>query len=87
MRPLPLTRTFILSLSSCCSPLRRLIPRICGITGVGYALIFAKEFLLSDQLIAMMFVIGIVGLLLDRLLGLVERFVFRWKITDAKQRG
>ncbi|MDR1650578.1 MAG: ABC transporter permease [Synergistaceae bacterium] len=54
-----------------------------GITGVGYALIMAKDFILSDQLIAMMFVIGIVGLLTDAVLGQVERFTFRWKKAPA----
>ena len=54
-----------------------------GLSGVGYALIVAKDFILSDQLFAMMLVIGFVGFFTDRILGLLERFVFRWKKASA----
>jgi sulfonate transport system permease protein len=50
-----------------------------GITGMGYALIRARDYLESDILIANMVVIGVVGLILDRVLRFVERRILHWR--------
>jgi sulfonate transport system permease protein len=50
-----------------------------GITGMGYALMRARDYLESDILIANMAVIGVVGLILDRVLRLAERRVLHWR--------
>jgi sulfonate transport system permease protein len=51
-----------------------------GLTGLGYALLHAKEFLQNDRLIALMFVIGILAALSDWVLGLIEKHAFnKWK--------
>jgi sulfonate transport system permease protein len=50
-----------------------------GLTGLGYGLLRARDFLESDKLIALMIVIGVVGLVLDRLLRLVESRVLHWR--------
>jgi len=50
-----------------------------GLTGLGYALLRARDFLQSDKLLALMLVIGLIGLLLDRVLRLVESSVLRWR--------
>ena len=52
-----------------------------GLTGVGYALLHAKDFMRSDELIALMFVIAIIGMLLDGVLRLVEKRLFKWKVA------
>jgi len=50
-----------------------------GLTGLGYALLRARDFLQSDKLLALMLVIGLIGLLLDRILRLVESSVLHWR--------
>jgi sulfonate transport system permease protein len=50
-----------------------------GLTGLGYGLLRARDFLESDILIALMVVIGIVGLVLDRLIRLLEFRVLHWR--------
>jgi sulfonate transport system permease protein len=50
-----------------------------GLTGLGYALLRARDFLESDKLIALMIVIGIIGLILDRLLRLIEGRILHWR--------
>ncbi|MDR3249213.1 MAG: ABC transporter permease [Treponema sp.] len=50
-----------------------------GLTGLGYALLRARDFLESDKLIALMIVIGIVGLILDRVLRLIEGRILHWR--------
>ncbi len=50
-----------------------------GLTGLGYALLNAKDFVRSDKLIALMIVIALIGLLLDTLLQLLEKKIFSWK--------
>jgi sulfonate transport system permease protein len=50
-----------------------------GLTGLGYALLRARDFLESDILIALMAVIGLVGLVLDRLIRLLESRVLHWR--------
>jgi sulfonate transport system permease protein len=50
-----------------------------GLTGLGYALLRARDFLESDILIALMVVIGLVGLALDRLIRLMEYKVLHWR--------
>ncbi len=52
-----------------------------GLTGLGYALLNAKEFLKSDKLIAIMFVIAFLAAISDVLLRQVEKRAFRWKET------
>jgi len=49
-----------------------------GLTGLGYALINAKDFMYSDRLIALMFVIAALGVLCDRLLRIVQKVALRW---------
>jgi sulfonate transport system permease protein len=51
-----------------------------GLTGLGYALLHAKEFLQNDRLIALMFVIGILAAVSDWILGQIEKHAFnKWK--------
>lgn len=50
-----------------------------GLTGLGYALLNAKEFLKSDKLIAVMLVIALLAALTDLILKQVEKRVFVWK--------
>ena len=50
-----------------------------GLTGLGYALLNAKEFLKSDRLIAVMFVIAILASASDFLLKQIEKHAFKWK--------
>lgn len=50
-----------------------------GLTGLGYALLNAKEFLKSDKLIALMFVIAILAALTDFILKQIEKRAFKWK--------
>lgn len=50
-----------------------------GLTGLGYGLLQAKDFLQSDKLIALMFVIGLIGLLVDRLIRWLESSVLHWR--------
>lgn len=49
-----------------------------GLTGLGYALINAKDFMYSDRLIALMIVIAFLGVLCDRLLRIVQKIALRW---------
>lgn len=50
-----------------------------GLTGLGYALLNAKEFLKSDRLIAVMFVIAILAAVSDFVLKQIEKRAFKWK--------
>jgi sulfonate transport system permease protein len=50
-----------------------------GLTGLGYALLRARDFLESDILIALMVVIGLVGLALDRAIRLLESRILHWR--------
>ncbi len=50
-----------------------------GLTGLGYALLNAKEFLKSDKLIALMFVIAVLAALSDFILKQIEKRAFKWK--------
>lgn len=50
-----------------------------GLTGLGYALLNAKEFLKSDRLIAVMFVIAILAAASDFVLKQIEKRAFKWK--------
>lgn len=50
-----------------------------GLTGLGYALLNAKEFLKSDRLIAVMFVIAILAAVSDFALKQIEKRAFKWK--------
>lgn len=52
-----------------------------GLTGLGYALLNAKEFLKSDKLIAIMFVIAFLGFVSDSILRQIEKRAFKWKET------
>ena len=46
-------------------------------SGLGYQIIDARNNVRADLLLATIFVIGIIGLLLDFLLGIVEKKVLR----------
>jgi len=50
-----------------------------GLTGLGYALMQSREFLWSDKLIALMLVIGVIGVLIDVVLRKIEEHALRWK--------
>lgn len=58
-----------------------------GLTGLGYGLLQAKEFLMSDKLIALMFVIAAIGMILDFFLRLLERTALRWRVNTQKSRS
>ena len=49
-----------------------------GLTGLGYALINAKDFMFSDRLIALMLVIAVLGVLCDKLLRGVQKIALTW---------
>lgn len=53
-----------------------------GLTGLGYGLLQAKEFLMSDKLIALMFVIAGIGMILDFFLRLLEKTALRWRVNN-----
>ncbi len=53
-----------------------------GLTGLGYGLLQAKEFLMSDKLIALMFVIAAIGMILDYFLRLLEKTALRWRVNN-----
>jgi sulfonate transport system permease protein len=50
-----------------------------GLSGLGYGILHSKDFLESDKLIALMFVIGILGLVIDRALLRAGNYVLRWR--------
>jgi sulfonate transport system permease protein len=50
-----------------------------GLTGLGYGLLKAREFLRSDTLIALMAVVGLIGLLCDRLIDVIAGSVLQWQ--------
>ncbi|MBO6089549.1 MAG: ABC transporter permease [Lachnospiraceae bacterium] len=50
-----------------------------GLTGLGYALLNAKDYLKSDRLIALMAVIAVIGILFDNILLLLQKQIFKWK--------
>lgn len=52
-----------------------------GLTGLGYALLNAKDYLRSDRLIALMAVIAVIGVFLDFILRQIEKRVFSWKVA------
>ncbi len=54
-----------------------------GLTGLGYALLQAKEFLWSDKLIALMLVIAVIGIIFDSIIKGIENRTLRWKKTIA----
>jgi sulfonate transport system permease protein len=55
-----------------------------GLTGLGYALMKSREFLWSDKLIALMVVIGVIGVIIDVILRKIEENTLRWKKKTAK---
>jgi sulfonate transport system permease protein len=50
-----------------------------GLTGLGYGLMHARDFLESDKLIALMLVIGVLGFVIDRTLLFVGNHLLRWR--------
>ena len=52
-----------------------------GLTGLGYGLLQAKEFLWSDKLIALMIVIAVIGMIFDYILQLFEKSFLSWRKT------
>jgi sulfonate transport system permease protein len=50
-----------------------------GLTGLGFGLMQARDFLRSDKLIALMAVIGLVGFLCDRLIRQIEATSLHWR--------
>jgi sulfonate transport system permease protein len=47
--------------------------------GIGYLLIRAQELLFTEQLFAIIVIIGIIGFLIDQLLQLLQRKLLWWK--------
>ena len=54
-----------------------------GLTGLGYALMKSREFLWSDKLIALMVVIGVIGVVIDVILRKIEESTLKWKKKTA----
>jgi sulfonate transport system permease protein len=50
--------------------------------GLGYLLVWGRQMFWLDMVIAAMIVIGLVGYLMDRVLGAAERRLQRWRFTD-----
>lgn len=50
-----------------------------GLTGLGYALLNAKDYLKSDRLIALMAVIAVIGIFFDSVLLQIQKVIFKWK--------
>jgi sulfonate transport system permease protein len=50
-----------------------------GLSGLGFGLLKAREFVRADNLIALMIVIGILGLLCDRLICVIAKYVLNWQ--------
>jgi sulfonate transport system permease protein len=50
-----------------------------GLTGLGYGLMHARDFLESDKLIALMLVIGVLGFIIDRTLLFAGEHLLRWR--------
>lgn len=55
-----------------------------GLTGLGYALMKSREFLWSDRLIALMVVIGVIGVIIDVILHQIEIRSLKWKRKAVK---
>lgn len=55
-----------------------------GLTGLGYALMKSREFLWSDNLIALMIVIGVIGVAIDVILRKIEQRSLKWKRKTVK---
>lgn len=55
-----------------------------GLTGLGYALMKSREFLWSDKLIALMVVIGVIGVIIDVILHQIEIRSLKWKRKAVK---
>ena len=55
-----------------------------GLTGLGYALMKSREFLWSDNLIALMVVIGVIGVAIDVILRKIEQRSLKWKRKTVK---
>lgn len=55
-----------------------------GLTGLGYALMKSREFLWSDKLIALMVVIGVIGVIIDVILRKIEESTLKWKKKTTK---
>ncbi len=55
-----------------------------GLTGLGYALMKSREFLWSDKLIALMVLIGVIGVVIDVALRKIEEHSLRWKKKTAR---
>ena len=51
-----------------------------GLTGLGYALMKSREFLWSDKLIALMVVIGVIGVVIDVILRKIEENTLKWNM-------
>ncbi|MDP3673258.1 MAG: ABC transporter permease [Telluria sp.] len=50
-----------------------------GMKGLGFLIWRSQELLFTDQLIVVIFIIGLFGFFLDRILSLAERRLLRWK--------
>jgi NitT/TauT family transport system permease protein len=55
-------------------------------TGLGFLIIDARNNLRADMLMAAMIVIGVLGLILDSLIRLLEKWIYKkWGIVDNER--
>ena len=50
--------------------------------GLGYLLVWGRQMFWLDTVIVTMVVIGLVGLVMDRLLGAIEARLQRWRVEE-----
>jgi sulfonate transport system permease protein len=50
-----------------------------GLSGLGFGLLKAREFVRADNLLALMIVIGVIGFLCDRLISFLAKYTLRWQ--------
>ena len=48
--------------------------------GLGYLMVWGRQLFQLDMVLVAMAVVGLIGLVLDRMLGLIQRRLDRWKI-------
>lgn len=51
-------------------------------SGLGYRILEAREYLQSDKIIAGMFMIGLLGLFIDEVMGRISKHLLRWQQRD-----
>jgi len=54
---------------------------IAASSGIGYLIMYSRELLQSDVMFVGVFSIGITGLLIDKILKIVERRLLKWNVN------